>query len=342
MVLGVINAANHVTVVSVTYGDRRQFVEPMLRAALDQGVGKVILVSNGSPWDVEALAASLDSARIEVFRLEHNLGSAGGYAMGIAHAQARGAKLVWLLDDDNIPQKNCLAVLLGAYERALAKTRPEMLAVLAFRADHHTDVVYGIYPTKRGSRPDSFLGFHILDIPQKLWRRTPWGKPRMLKDIPAAIQRETAPYSGLLFDITLIQNIGLPKTDLVLYADDIEFTRRLTHTGGEILLVPPARLMDMECTWNTKRASTSSSFMMWLQDGGDFRAYYSARNLSWVETHTKQPSSSVYLLNKLVYLTLLYSIALINGRLSRFRLLYDAIADGEKGHLGINLKFPLP
>ena len=77
MVLGVINAANHVTVVSVTYGDRRQFVEPMLRAALDQGVGKVILVSNGSPWDVEALAASLDSARIEVFRLEHNLGSAG-------------------------------------------------------------------------------------------------------------------------------------------------------------------------------------------------------------------------------------------------------------------------
>ncbi|AEK56874.1 hypothetical protein Atc_0223 [Acidithiobacillus caldus SM-1] len=47
-------------------------------------------------------------------------------------------------------------------------------------------------------------------------------------------------------------------------------------------------------------------------------------------------------MNKLVYLTLLYSIALINGRLSRFRLLYDAIADGEKGHLGINLKFPLP
>ena len=45
-----------------------------------------------------------------------------------------------------------------------------------------------------------------------------------LKDLPLAIHRETAPYSGLLFDMALIDNIGLPKTDLALYADDIELT----------------------------------------------------------------------------------------------------------------------
>ena len=112
--------------------------------------------------------------------------------------------------------------------------------------------------------------------------------------------------------------------------------------GGEILLISQARMIDMEGTWNVKHTGTPSSFMMWLQDGGNFCAYYSARNLSWVETHPKHSFNLIYLLNKWVYLTLLYGIALAKGRLNRFNLLSQAIEDGEKGRLGINSKFRLP
>ncbi len=333
---------SHVTVVTVTYGDRGHFLELMLRAALAQGVEKIIVVNNGSQWDVAAMIATIDNVRIDLISLEHNLGSAGGYAMGIACARAQGANLIWLLDDDNLPQENCLTELLGAYGTALTEVSRDSLAVLAFRPDHHADVIQGICTHKCVPRSESFLGFHILDIPKKFWRRTPLGRPRPLKEFPLVIHLETAPYSGLLFDMALIENIGLPKTDLVLYADDIELTRRLTRMGGEILLIPQARMVDMEGTWNVKHTGTPNSFMMWLQDGGDFRAYYSARNLSWLETHSKDSFSIIYLLNKWVYLAFLYGIALAKGRLNRFNLLCQAIQDGRKGRLGINSKFRLP
>lgn len=343
MVLEETNGASRVTVVTVTYGERRQFLEPMLRSALAQGVEKIILVNNGSPWDVAAMAAAIDNVRIEVLRLEHNVGSAGGYAMGLVRARAQGAKLIWLLDDDNLSQENCLAILLDAYGSALTQVPRSSLAVLAFRPDHHADVIQGIYPHKRGPRPESFLGFHVLDIPKKFWRRSPLGRPRPLKDLPLSINRDTAPYSGLLFDMALIDNIGLPKTDLVLYADDIELTGRLTHMGGDILLIPKAEITDMDGTWNVKRSRSKNSFMVWLQEGDDFRAYYAIRNLSWIGSRTSKASFNLlYLINKWTYLSILYTMALANGRLPRFRLFLQAIKDGENGHLGINPRFPLP
>jgi GT2 family glycosyltransferase len=336
------NSASRVTVVTVTYGERRHFLEPMLRAALAQGVEKIILVNNGAPWDVAAMAATVDSVHIEVFHLGKNMGSAGGFAKGISVAHAQEAELIWLLDDDSLPQENCLEILLDAYKTAIARVSSDRLAVVAFRPDHNTDVIQGINPRTWYSRPSSFLGFHVLDIPLKFWQRTSIGRPRPLNDLPLAIHRETAPYSGMLSDRTLIDSIGLPKTDLVLYADDIELTWRLTRMGGVILLIPKARMIDMEGTWNVKHTSKQNSFMVWLQDGGDFRAYYSARNLTWIGTHLQTRFNLIYITNKLIYLAILYAIALANGRLPRFMLILQAIKDGENCHLGINPEFPLP
>ena len=336
------NDASRVTVVTVTYGERRHFLERMLRAVLAQGVGRIVLVNNGSLWDVSALAAEIDSARIEVLHLEHNVGSAGGFANGISHALAEGAELIWLLDDDNRPEESCLAYLLYAYDTTIAQVQRDRLAVLAFRHDHQADLIQGVPLCRLNHKPGSFWGFHVLDIPYKLWRRTPWGRPRSPKYLPAAIPLETAPYSGLLFHKSLIDTIGLPKADLVLYADDIELTRRLTHLGGTIMLIPSAVMADMEGTWNVKHATTPNSFMMWLQNGGDFRAYYTARNLTWVETHPMNAPTTIYFLNKWLYLILLYITALAKGRLARFNLLIQAIKDGKNGRLGINPHFLLP
>ena len=335
-------SAEGVTVVTVTYGERQHFLEPMLRATLAQGVGKVILVNNCASWDVAAMAEAIDSVHIEVINLEQNMGSAGGYAMGIALAQAQEGKSIWLLDDDNLPHENCLSILLDAYRTALTQVSRDHLAVVAFRPDHNADVIQGRDSHKLGTRPGSFLGFHVLEIPLKIWHRTSTGKLHPPKDLPSVIRRITAPYSGLLFDKTLIDKIGLPNAELVLYADDIELTGRLTRLGGEILLIPKAGMTDMEGTWNVKRARTRNSFMVWLQDGGDFRAYYSARNLSWIGTHHKTRVDIIYLINKWIYLAILYAIALTKGRVSRFKLLLQAIKDGETGHLGLNSRFPLP
>lgn len=100
------NAINpsQVTVVTVTYGDRRHLLEPVLRAALAQEVGKIIVVNNGTSWNVDALANAMGS-KVIVLNMDGNVGSAGGYSEGIALAMETECKAIWLLDDDNLPKK---------------------------------------------------------------------------------------------------------------------------------------------------------------------------------------------------------------------------------------------
>ena len=46
--------------------------------------------------------------------LAQNTGGAGGFAYGLALALADGADLVWLMDDDTVPEPGALRALLDA------------------------------------------------------------------------------------------------------------------------------------------------------------------------------------------------------------------------------------
>ena len=46
--------------------------------------------------------------------LADNRGGAGGFHDGLAWAIERGADLVWLMDDDGLPEPDCLERLLGS------------------------------------------------------------------------------------------------------------------------------------------------------------------------------------------------------------------------------------
>ena len=43
-----------------------------------------------------------------------NYGGAGGFAYGMAQALAHGADLIWLMDDDTVPEPGALEALLQA------------------------------------------------------------------------------------------------------------------------------------------------------------------------------------------------------------------------------------
>ena len=51
---------------------------------------------------------------------------------------------------------------------------------------------------------------------------------------------------------SLYQAIGLPLRELVLYADDTEYTRRITAMGGRLRLVTDALIDELELSWNIK------------------------------------------------------------------------------------------
>ena len=300
----------------------------------------VVVVDNGAAWPVSEDLTAGHGDFVDVIDMGRNTGSAVGYASGIQHALDRGADYIWLLDDDNRPRGDTLQKLQEAFGEAAAATPRDRLAVLAFRPEHQADVAAGVPLHRVNPRPNSFRGFHVLDLPYKIWRRTPWGRPRVRGQLPATVVLEQAPYSGLLFHRDLISLIGLPDAEFVLYGDDSEFSYRVTEVGGQIRLVTSAMLDDLERSWNVK-ARFNNGFAGMLRGAGDFRAYYGMRNGAYFDTTHLKQNGFVFWLNRTAYMRLLALFSVPLGQRSRYRLLREAVRDGLSGRLGVNRKFPL-
>jgi len=326
--------------VTVTYGNRRHLLTQLIDSLLAQGVSKLVVVDNGAKWPVRIELVETYGDFIDVVEMGGNTGSAKGFATGIQRALDLGAEFVWLLDDDNLPRSDTFQKLRDAYSEAQDSTPRDRLAVLAFRPEHQADVAMGVAAHRINPRANSFRGFHVLDIPYKIWRRTPWGKPRVQEHLPAIITLEQAPYSGLLFHRNLIQAIGLPNIDFVLYGDDTEFTYRITKKGGRTLLVTSAMIDDLESSWNIK-ARFGNGFVGHLEGVGDFRAYYSMRNGVYFDSINMNRNGFVFWINRSVYMKILFVFSAVLGKKARYRLLRQAVDDGLAGRLGVNKAYPL-
>lgn len=332
--------ASAVTVVTVTYGERRDLLCQVLDALPAQGVSKVVVVDNGARWPVKAELTAAYGDLVDVVEMGRNTGSAGGFAAGMQRALDLGAEYLWLLDDDNRPEPGCLPALLHAYAGLRAQCPADRLAVLAFRREHQADVAAGVPLRYVNPRRNSFRGFHVLDVPYKIWRRTPWGRPRVRGGLPAQVVLHVAPYSGLLFHCTVVERFGLPRADFVLYADDTEFSFRITQAGGQIVLVTAAQLRDVESSWHV-RGVHNNSFGILLHQGSDFRVYYGTRNSAYFETRAQMTNSWVYALNRGIYLAILTIQAHLQGKQARLALVRQAIADGTAGRLGMHSDYTL-
>ena len=329
-----------VTVVTVTYGERRALLRQVLDALPAQGVSRAVVVDNGARWPVKDELAAAYGDFADVVEMGRNTGSAAGFGAGIRRALETGAEFIWLLDDDNRPAPDCLAALSTAYQDLRGQHPADLLAVLAFRPEHQADVAAGVPLRYVNPRRNSFRGFHVLDIPYKFWRRTPWGRPSASGGLPARVDLGVAPYSGLFFHRAVVECFGLPRADFVLYADDTEFTYRLTRAGGRIALITTAAIEDLESSWNV-RQDQGSSFSVLLGQGSDLRVYYGTRNSVYFDAHCRGHDRLMFTLNRWVYVAALAVLGRIGGQRARLKLIQQAVHDGLAGQLGVHKSFPL-
>ena len=100
---------SRVIAVVVTY-NRRDLLAEALPAVLAQSRAPdaVLVIDNASTdGTAEMVAARFPSVRLATAR--RNTGGAGGFAYGLALALAEAADLVWLMDDDTVPEPGALA-----------------------------------------------------------------------------------------------------------------------------------------------------------------------------------------------------------------------------------------
>ena len=146
--------------------------------------------------------------------LVRNTGGAGGFHDGLAWALERGADLIWLMDDDGLPDPDCLDALLGHGDLdfwgplVVDEGRPDRL-VFPIRLPGGTRVVGDVAAARRASSGG------------------------LLRDI-------VIPFNGVLVTRELVERIGLPRAEFFIWGDDHEYRLRAEKAGARIATVVDA------------------------------------------------------------------------------------------------------
>ena len=194
--------ATRIIAIVVTY-NRQESLRRCLAALerQDGGAPDVLVVDNaGTDGTQDALRPLVQAGRIRYHRTAENVGGAGGFQLGIRLAAAAGYDLVWLMDDDCIPDPGALAALLDAH-RAL-EGRYSFLSSMAYWQD-------GTLCRMNRQR----VGLH-----------------KKIADSPAPLTPVImASFVSLLLPVTRVREAGLPIKEFFIWADDLEYTRRLSR-----------------------------------------------------------------------------------------------------------------
>ncbi|MBC2641452.1 MULTISPECIES: glycosyltransferase [unclassified Rhodococcus (in: high G+C Gram-positive bacteria)] len=201
--------AERIVGVVVTH-KRRELLAESLKVLGSQSrpLDHLVVVDNAAEDDVRAL---VESSGIPVSYLgsQHNLGGAGGFALGILYALSLGADWVWLADDDGRPEgPKVLETLLDCAQRhGLAEVSPVVCDI--------DDPDRLAFPLRRGVE----------------WRRLRSELFADGDDSADLLPGIASLFNGALFRASAIDTVGVPDLRLFVRGDEVEVHRRLVRSG---------------------------------------------------------------------------------------------------------------
>ena len=302
----------------MTYGPDRRVIAvvvtfnrlPLLQRLLARlgevdELAEILVVDNASSDGTGAwLAATPTTAEIPVLgrTLNHNKGGAGGFHDGLAWAIDRGARLVWLMDDDGLPERDCLPHLLAHdYDfwgpLVVDETDPEQL-VFPMRLPGSATVVRSLSQVRQ---------------------RAATG---VLADI-------VIPFNGVLVTSELVDRIGLPREEFFIWGDDVEYLWRAREAGARVATVTEAKVLHPS-------VGDLGTPMMWGQttynhSPSDLKHYCMARNNLVNLRDYRGPLHAAAFVIKTFWFYTLTRPSLARLRLSA-RAMLDGLAGEYDGH----------
>ena len=180
---------------------------PLLQKCIEKLEGQTepcdILVVNNASTDgtAEWLAEQeRENVRLHARNIGVNIGGAGGFNYGMRWAVETKYGLLWLMDDDCLPEPNALEKLLDA--DALLKGDYGWLSSVALWTDG-TECKMNRQKLKK-----SFYDYsHLMKY--------------------GLVQAEQATFVSLFIKVETVKRVGLPIKEFFIWGDDIEYTRRI-------------------------------------------------------------------------------------------------------------------
>jgi len=235
-----------IVAVVVTY-NRRELLHEALTAILGQArpPDDVVVVDNASTDGTPDLVRRQFSS-VRLMALTRNTGGAGGFALGLEHALRLGADLVWLMDDDAVPERAALGTLLDARARYRGPVAPAAVASRVLWLDGRE---------------------HRMNIPRR--RRGASSRERAAASAVGCAPIRTASFVSLLIDAEPARLLKHPRAAYFLWNDDFEYTARLLRDRPGLLCPTSVVIHKTESFYNSG------------SDPGP-RFYYDIRNMLWL------------------------------------------------------------
>ena len=243
-----------VCAVIVTY-NRKDLLRKCLTVVLSQTrpPDQVLVVDNYSTDGTREMLEN-EFPQIEALLLPENRGSGGGFHEGIKWAYEAGYDWIWVMDDDALPTKNCVEVLLY---------RAQNLGLEA------------IGPLCVDSENPSSLSFPVLI--------GNWAVIRV-NETPTFIRDHLWLWNGVLLHRSVVCKVGLPKPELFIRGDELDYQYRIKRskipsgTITECKILHPSVVR--EARWLFQLQSRRR--LMVVDSGKRFKNFYIYRNTGYL------------------------------------------------------------
>ncbi|HEX5349566.1 MAG TPA: glycosyltransferase family 2 protein [Pseudonocardiaceae bacterium] len=244
-----------VAAVVVTYNRQAKVGETLDRIlAQTRAPDWIIVVDNASTDGTDQVLASYCSdRRVIVYRLQRNMGGAGGFSAGMARGYELGADFVWLMDDDCYPRPDALEEL----ETGLAKAEKAMAMPLSYACSQV-----------------KFVDGEICEMnnPGTTWD---WGRLMALGH--ECILVTNCSFVSVLFPRRVLTRFGLPLKEYFIWFDDQEYTLRVTRAAPGVQCLRSVVVHDMGVNRGVNFADVSTENM--------FKFRYGVRNEASYRLH---------------------------------------------------------
>jgi rhamnopyranosyl-N-acetylglucosaminyl-diphospho-decaprenol beta-1,3/1,4-galactofuranosyltransferase len=217
------NARDRRIIAVVVTFNRLELLRRLLaRLSEVEGLAQVLVLDNASTdgsgeWLHQQMTTGATPGLL-VRSLPTNRGGAGGFHDGLAWAINLDADLVWLMDDDGVPDGDCLERLLE-HEGDLDFWGPAVLAeqdparlCFPIRLPGGSRVVHDMASVERAAREG------------------------LIHDV-------VIPFNGVLVTAALVDRIGLPREEFFIWGDDVEYLWRAREAGARCATVVDAHFL---------------------------------------------------------------------------------------------------
>lgn len=204
----------NISTIIVTF-NRKELLIKCLEAVLRQSYlpKTIYIIDNASTDGTEELLKEkglhhglINSVAIHYERLPQNSGGAGGFHAGMKLAHEDGCDAVWMMDDDGLPDKDCLKNLLPHLE--------------------HHDYLSPMVIDIQNENMMAFEGCSVAEF--------------MKREKDGIVKGCANPFNGILYSKKLIDTIGYPKKEMFIWGDEINYDMRARRAGFQPVMVTNA------------------------------------------------------------------------------------------------------